>query len=124
MEGRAKANHDLRHGSPCQRRVSTEMAGLDLSARGWEEGLGETNTMSFAPHPHGVLQLPRRRRPRRRRSWFVCALDTLTVFRVKFNVYDPCIGLVSSWRQCSLWFRGIVVVLWLFFVVVDSLHCR
>jgi hypothetical protein len=45
VEGRAKVNHDLRRGSPCQRRVSTAMVGLDVSAGGWEERLEKTNTM-------------------------------------------------------------------------------
>ena len=32
MEGRAKVNHGENRGSPCQRRVSMAMVGLDVNA--------------------------------------------------------------------------------------------
>jgi hypothetical protein len=44
VEGGTKVNHDLRRDSLCQHRISTAIAGLDVSAGGWEKELWNTNT--------------------------------------------------------------------------------
>jgi hypothetical protein len=44
VEGGVKVNHDEGRGLLRQRRVSTAIAGLDVSTGGWEKGLWNTNT--------------------------------------------------------------------------------